>query len=134
MTGNAFSLAFAPLLPWPAIAALGARACVWFSRSGFCAARAGLLWRAVAVAILLAALVNPSLIEEKRAPQRDIAIIVVDESPSQRIGDRQHATEAALAALSDRLVARARSRCAGRSEPESRSRAPATTGPGCSPR
>src|SRR6202022_2652341 len=45
----------------------------------------------------------PSLLEEKRSPQRDTAIVVVDESPSQHIGDRQHATEEALAALSDRL-------------------------------
>ena len=44
------------------------------------------------------------MVEEQRAPQRDIAIVVVDESPSQRIGDRQHATEAALAALKDRLA------------------------------
>src|SRR5262249_6370430 len=49
------------------------------------------------------ALVNPSLIEEQRSLQRDIAIIVVDESASQRIGDRPRATEAALAALKERL-------------------------------
>ena len=55
------------------------------------------------MAILLTALVNPSIIEEQRSPQRDTAIIVVDESPSQRIGQRQQATDEALAALSDRL-------------------------------
>src|SRR4029077_9578635 len=31
-------------------------------------------------------------------------IIIVDESPSQRIGDRQHATDEALARLSERLA------------------------------
>src|SRR5262249_5287552 len=102
MTGNAFSLAVAPLLPWPAIAALGAMGLLLLV-FGILRRGRGVFWRAVAVAILLAALVNPSLIEEKRAPQRDTAIIVVDESRGQRIGDRQHATEAALAALSDRL-------------------------------
>src|SRR6185312_12884450 len=53
--------------------------------------------------ILLAALINPSLIEEKRAPQRDVAIIVLDESPSQRIGEREQASAHALAALTERL-------------------------------
>jgi hypothetical protein len=102
MTGSAFALASAPLLPWFAIAFLGA-ACALVLAFGILRRASGLLWRAIAVAILLAALVNPSLIEEKRSPQRDTAIVVVDESPSQHIGDRQHATEEALTALSDRL-------------------------------
>jgi hypothetical protein len=102
MTGSAFALASAPLLPWFAIAFLGA-ACALVLAFGILRRASGLLWRAIAVAILLVALVNPSLIEEKRSPQRDTAIVVVDESPSQHIGDRQHATEEALTALSDRL-------------------------------
>jgi hypothetical protein len=102
MSGGAFTLASAPLLPWSVIALLGA-ACALLIGFGVLRRAPGLLWRTIAVAILLAALVNPSLIEEKRSPQRDTAIIVVDESPSQRIGDRQHATEEALTALTDRL-------------------------------
>jgi hypothetical protein len=102
MTGNAFSLAAAPLLPWPAIAGFGAAGLLLLAFGILRGAR-GILWRSIAIAILLAALVNPSVIEEKRDPQRDTAVIVVDESPSQRIGDRQRATEEALAALSGRL-------------------------------
>jgi hypothetical protein len=102
MTGSAFTLASAPLLPWFAIAFLGT-ACALVLAFGILRRAPGLLWRAIAVAILLTALVNPSLIEEKRSPQRDSAIVVVDESASQLIGDRQHATEGALTALSDRL-------------------------------
>ena len=102
MTGSAYTIAAAPLLPWTAIAALGG-ACVLVLAFGVLRRARGLLWRAIAVAILLAALVNPSIIEEQRSPQRDTAIIVVDESPSQRIGQRQQATDEALAALSDRL-------------------------------
>ena len=102
MMGSGFTLASAPLLPWWAIAALAA-GCVLVIGFGIPRGARGLSWRAIALLILLAALVNPSVIEEKRAPQRDVAIIVVDESPSQRIGDRQRATEEALAALSDRL-------------------------------
>jgi len=100
--GSGFTLASAPLLPWWAIAALAA-GYVLVIGFGILRGARGLSWRAIALLILLAALVNPSVIEEKRAPQRDVAIIVVDESPSQRIGDRQRATEEALAALSDRL-------------------------------
>ena len=103
MTGNAFSLAAAPLLPWSAIAALGAAGLLLLGFGVLRGAR-GVLWRMIAVAILLAALVNPSVVEEKREPQRDTAIIIVDELPSQRIGDRRHATEEALTALSDRLA------------------------------
>src|SRR5260370_10435310 len=103
MPGNAFSLADAPLLPWYAIAALGAGGLLLLACGVLRGAR-GVLWRMIAVAILLAALANPSVVEEKREPQRDTAIIVVDESPSQRIGDRRHATEEALASLSDRLA------------------------------
>ena len=103
MSGNAFSLAAAPLLPWYAIATLGGAGLLLLAFGVLRGAR-GVLWRMIAVAILLAALVNPSVVAEKRDPQRDAAIIIVDESPSQRIGDRRHATEEALTALSDRLA------------------------------
>jgi len=102
MSTSGFTIATAPLLPWVYIALLGT-ACALVLGFGILRRARGLPWRAVALAILLAALVNPSIIEEQRSPQRDIAIIVVDESASQRVGDRQHATEAALAALKDRL-------------------------------
>src|SRR5713101_6361995 len=102
MSGSAFTLAAAPLLPWAAIALLSA-ACVLVLGFGILRRARGLPWRAIAFATLLAALVNPSVVEEQRAPQRDIAIVVVDQSPSQRLGDRRDASEAALATLKDRL-------------------------------
>jgi hypothetical protein len=102
MTSSAFTLAAAPLLPWWAIAMLAA-VCVLCLGFGVMRRARGWSWRTVAVLILLTALVNPSMIEEKRSAQRDTAIIVVDESPSQRIGDRRRATDEALAALNDRL-------------------------------
>ena len=63
----------------------------------------GLVWRAPPSAVLLVILVNPSLVEEKREPQHDVAVVVVDESASQRIGERTQHTEAALANSSERL-------------------------------
>ncbi len=103
MNGSAYSLAFAPLLPWWAIGAFAAAA-VAVVTLGLVRRARGLAWRVLAIVALLATLANPSLVEEKRDPQRDIAVVVVDESPSQRIGDRSRYTEAALAHVSERLA------------------------------
>src|SRR3954468_13960809 len=100
--GNAYTLAAAPLLPWWAVIALAAAAALVLAL-GLWRRAGGVWWRMAAVLMLLAILVNPSLVEEKRSPLRDIAVVVVDESPSQQIGDRAPATEAALAALTERL-------------------------------
>jgi len=59
--------------------------------------------RALAVTVLLLTLINPSLVEEQRDPQKDVALIVADESPSQRIGERARYTEAALGHLTEQL-------------------------------
>src|SRR5947207_11779642 len=100
--GSAYALAAAPLLPWWMIALLGGAAVLMLAPGIWRRAR-GIAWRAAAAAMLLTILVNPSLVEEKRSPLRDVAVVVVDESPSQEIGNRRQATEAALAALTERL-------------------------------
>jgi hypothetical protein len=103
VSSNGFTLAAAPLLPWLLLALLTAAGalCLGF---GVLRRAPGLGWRAVAIVVLLTALINPSLIEEQRAPRRDVAIVIVDDSPSQSIGDRRQATEAALAAIKKRLA------------------------------
>ena len=103
MNVSGFSLAAAPLLPWLAVALLAAAGvlCLAF---GVLRRAPGLGWRAIAIAVLLAALVNPSVIKEQRKPRRDVAIIIVDDSPSQSIGRRRQATEAALAAIKERFA------------------------------
>jgi hypothetical protein len=100
--GSAYALATAPLLPWWAIAAL-AGAGVPVLALGLWRRARGTLWRALALAMLLAILVNPSLVAEKRSPLNDVAVVVVDQSPSQNIGRRQAQTAAALRALTQRL-------------------------------
>src|SRR5438270_8494111 len=100
--GTAYTLAAASLLPWWVIAALAGAAALVLAL-GLWRRAGGVWWRTAAVLMLLAILVNPSLVEEKRSPLRDVAVVVVDESPSQQIGDRAPATEAALAALTERL-------------------------------
>lgn len=62
--------------------------------------------RGLAALALLAAIANPSLQSEDRAPLSDILIAVVDESASQRISDRAAQTETALAALTAEVAAR----------------------------
>ncbi len=49
--------------------------------------------------VLLAALFNPSLQQEERAPLSDIVILLVDESASQRIAGRPDQVAAAIAAV-----------------------------------
>src|SRR5215217_6629239 len=59
--------------------------------------------RAVALTFLALALANPSLTREDREALPSVAAIVLDRSPSQAFGDRQQQTEAARAALTERL-------------------------------
>ena len=75
MTGGAYTIAAAPLLPWWAIAALGWRggAGAWL---GVWRRARGTVLAGPAVAMLLAMLVNPSLVAEKRSALRDVAVIV----------------------------------------------------------
>ncbi|HVC50864.1 MAG TPA: hypothetical protein VND87_02465 [Stellaceae bacterium] len=102
MSVGAYTVAFAPLLPWAAIAALAGAAALVLAFGAWRRAR-GIAWRIAALALIVGILANPSLVVEKRSPLRDVAIVVVDESPSQQIGDRAKVTEAALQTLLRRL-------------------------------
>jgi hypothetical protein len=59
--------------------------------------------RAVALALMVLALANPSLTREDRDPIPSVAAVIVDKSPSQNFGDRNAQTDAARAALVERL-------------------------------
>ena len=59
----------------------------------------GAWMRAVALALVVLALANPSFTREDREPLSSVAAVVVDKSPSQNFGDRTKQTEAARAAL-----------------------------------
>lgn len=85
-----------PLVPMVAL---------WFAVGLVAIALAMAVWRrlpgwwlrGLAGIALLAALANPALQQEDRAPLSDIIILVVDESASQRIADRAAQTAAAVA-------------------------------------
>ena len=103
MSFSAYTLAFSPLIPWLAIVAFALVGVLILALGAWRRGR-GLVWRAVAIAILLAILANPALVQEQRTPQRDIAVVVLDESPSQGIGDRNAASAAALKTVTGELA------------------------------
>lgn len=102
-TTSAVSVAFDPLLPWPVLIALGAVGLA-LVLLGLRARARGLLWRFLAVVVVLAALANPALIEEQRKPIADIALVVTDDSDSMAIGDRHAQVQVAREALKKKLA------------------------------
>jgi hypothetical protein len=95
-------VAFAPLVAtqvlWAAMAAVFILSLLLFvSRSR------GAVVRALALALIVLALANPSLTREDRDPLSSVAVVVVDKSPSQNFGDRARQTEEVRAAIVGRL-------------------------------
>jgi hypothetical protein len=99
---SAVSVAFDPLLPWTVLAVLGGIGLV-LVLLGLRAGARGTLWRLGSLVVVLAALANPSLIEEKRKPIADVALIVVDDSDSMAIGERRQQVQAAREVLKRKL-------------------------------
>jgi hypothetical protein len=99
---SAWSIALSPFLPWPAIYVLAAAAL---------AVSAALIWRgvrgawlrALSMALLLLALLDPNLVQENRRPLKDIVAVVIDRSESQDIGERPRQTDKARDELEARL-------------------------------
>ena len=104
MTVAGYTLAASPLLPWWAIAVFAGIAVLALLFGIFRRAR-GTAWRLLATAVLLAILTDPSLLQEDRLPQRDVAAVVVDDSPSMRIDDRRQYEQQALDKVTDELKA-----------------------------
>ena len=88
-------VAFSPLVPeyvvWAAFAVA-----VLISALLVLARSRGALVRAIALALMVLALANPSFTREDREPLPSVAAVVVDKSPSQDFGDRNAQTQAAL--------------------------------------
>ena len=96
------SITFAPMFDWAMLAGLGV-VVVLLAGLGLWRKARGTWWRLGAAAVLLAAMTNPVLVEQERIPNEDVVAIVIDESVSQRIGDRSAESEEAVQALTDRL-------------------------------
>src|SRR2546421_262234 len=97
-----FGITFSPLVPneilWAALAvAIIVAALLLIIRSR------GAIVRAVALGLAALALANPSLTREDREALPSVAVVVVDKSPSQNFGDREKQADAVRAAISQRL-------------------------------
>ena len=97
-----FGVAFAPLVSaqilWAAVVAVAILGLLLFV-----ARSRGAAIRALALALIVLALSNPSLTREDRQPLTSVAVVVVDKSPSQSFGDRTQQTEEARKAVVERL-------------------------------
>ncbi len=95
-------VSFAPLVPTYVVwSAFGAA--IFISILLLLARSRGAWLRAIALALFVLALANPSLTREDRDPIPSVAAVVVDKSPSQQFGDRAKQTEQAKEALLERL-------------------------------
>ncbi len=92
MIGN---IAFSPAVPVPllvALVALGVGLLIYGAIKG---AR-GIAMRAIPLLALAIAIADPALVRETRTPLKDVAVVVVDDTDSQKLGQRQaRANEAA---------------------------------------
>ncbi|NEU12400.1 hypothetical protein G3T14_09665 [Methylobacterium sp. BTF04] len=98
------SLSFTPLVPWPVLAGFGIVVAIFCVLALLARGRTALL-RSVALALVLLAIANPSLVREDREPVKDIVAVVVDRSGSQALGDRPAMTDAVRAELQRRFGA-----------------------------
>jgi hypothetical protein len=101
---DTWSIAFTPLLP---IAVLEAMAVAAVALVGLTLWRRprGAALRALALALLLLGLFDPSLMREDRRPLKDVVAVVIDQSPSNQIAERPRQTAEARAEIKKRLAA-----------------------------
>jgi hypothetical protein len=88
-----WSITFAPIVPMPVLIALAVVALILVAVLLMRRSR-GALIRLAALAALIGALFNPILKEEQREGLANVAIVVLDESPSQKLSDRTQQMQA----------------------------------------
>ncbi|WP_442900699.1 DUF7408 domain-containing protein [Falsirhodobacter sp. 20TX0035] len=92
------------MLPWWALWTACGLAALFVALGAWRGLR-GWWLRGLSLAVVLLALAGPSVLREDRAPLSDIVIALVDDSASQRLGDRADQTAAALARLQAQVAA-----------------------------
>ena len=97
-----WSVSFAPMVPLPLLIGLAVLAALAAGAAIVLAGRSAIL-RALALAVLTAALADPSLVFEDREPVKDVVSVVVDRSASNRLADRAAQTDAAVAEIERQL-------------------------------
>ncbi len=96
-------LVLSPLLPHWLIGIFGVLALTLIFY-GLIREAPGMLWRIPPMGALAVALLNPSLVEERRESLPDVALVLVDRSSSQTVREREAQTDAAVAALTERFA------------------------------
>lgn len=99
----ALNLHFDPLLPQAWLAGMALAAIMVLTLAAW-KNRKSLLLRVTVLAALFLTLLNPSLVEEQRDAVKDVAVVVVDHSPSQNMNGRDKRTQDALNYLKDNLA------------------------------
>ena len=99
-----FELSLSPLLPPALIVALAIAAALVVALAIY-ARRPGAFLRALGFALVIFALLDPSLVRQDREPLKDVVAVVLDQSGSQTIGERRVQTERARADLQNSLGA-----------------------------
>ena len=97
-----FGIAFTPLVPGYALWAAAAVALI-LAVLLFAVKSRGAWVRVIALTLMVLALANPSFTREDREPLSSVVVVVIDKSPSQSFGDRTAQTQAARAAIAERL-------------------------------
>ncbi|GJL84403.1 MAG: hypothetical protein DHS20C02_01780 [Micavibrio sp.] len=100
---TAFALHFSPALPLSWLVAAGIAGLILLTL-GFLGNGRGLVLRILTFGVFMLALINPSLLEQQREAVKDVAVIVVDQSQSQKMGEREERRDNALEALQKKLV------------------------------
>ncbi|MBL8643004.1 MAG: hypothetical protein JNK21_03645, partial [Rhodospirillaceae bacterium] len=99
---SGLSIAWSPIVPgWLLLALLGLS--LLLIGYGLWRGARGVLLRGIPLGVLLLAVADPRLVREERAPLNDIAVLAVDESASQTIGERRARTEKAVKDLQQQL-------------------------------
>jgi hypothetical protein len=93
---------FSPLFPWAVLITLGVLSAILLGYGILRRAR-GITWRSAALIGLLLALTNPVAVENNRDAQPDILAVVVDDSTSQKLGNRAAVSTDALAYIEKSL-------------------------------
>ncbi len=97
------SIVLDPLIGWLPLYILGGIAIAAIVAGAVLRAR-GTILRFLAAALVWLIIANPSLVVENREPLKDVAVVVVDESASQSLDERNKRTAEALAKLRQELA------------------------------
>jgi hypothetical protein len=96
-------IALSPLLPWPWIAVLAVLSAGLVALALVRGGRGALL-RGGVLTVLLVSLLDPHWIAEEHRPLADVALVVVDRSESQTVGNRAEETRSALEKVRSQLA------------------------------